>query len=208
MRMVAGLALAASLAAQEQAPRGLVRGTLESWAGTPASGGLRIRPASGALWLCSYNDKTYIEREQLRIAYSSLKTGDAVEMVTDRFGDSCYARTVHVLAAPPPPAPYSANPRARLRVGRAASESIVPRGNLTYTGIVLRLSDGALVLRTRSEGQKTILLRYDTGFAAEGRRVGLAELAVNTRVSVRAGRNLDGDIEAYQVIWGEILPAQ
>ena len=30
-------------------------------------------------------------------------------------------------------------------------------------------------------------------------------LKPNTRVFVRAGRNLDDDLEVYQVIWGEIL---
>lgn len=205
--MLAGLILAASLGAQEQAPSGLVRGVLEGWAGTPASGELQIRSAAGALWLCAYNDKTYMEREQLRIAASSLKPGESVEMVTDRSGGPCYARTVHVRMVSPP-LPPAASLRARMRVSRAASESIFPRGNLTLTGIVLRLSETSLLLRTRSEGQKTVLVRHDTGFTAGGRMVDISELAVNTRVSVRAGRNLEGDIEAYQVIWGEILPSR
>jgi hypothetical protein len=33
-------------------------------------------------------------------------------------------------------------------------------------------------------------------------------LTVNTRVFVRAGRNLEGGIEAYQVVWGEIAGVQ
>jgi hypothetical protein len=207
MRMLAGLILAASLGAQEQAPSGLVRGVLEGWAGTPASGELQIRSAAGALWLCAYNDKTYIERERLRIAASSLKPGEPVEMITDRSGGPCYARTVHVQMVSPP-LPPAASLRARMRVSRTASESIVPRGNLTLTGIVLRLSETSLLLRTRSEGQKTILVRQDTGFTASGRMVDISELAVNTRVSVRAGRNVEGDLEAYQVIWGDILPSR
>lgn len=205
--MLAGLVLAASLGAQEQAPSGLVRGILEGWAGTPASGELHIRSAGGALWLCAYNDKTYIERERLRIAASSLKPGEPVEMVADRSGGPCYARTVHVRIVSPPLSP-AASLRARMRVSRAASESIVPRGNLTLTGIVLRLSETALVLRTRSQGHQTVLVRHDTGFTAGGRMVDVSELALNTRVSIRAGRNLEGDLEAYQVIWGDILPAR
>jgi hypothetical protein len=31
---------------------------------------------------------------------------------------------------------------------------------------------------------------------------------VNTRVFVRAGRTLDGSIQAYQIMWGEIVGAQ
>jgi hypothetical protein len=168
---------------------------------------LQIRSAAGALWLCAYNDKTYIERERLRIAASSLKPGEPVEMVTDRSGGPCYARIVHARMVSPP-LPPAASLRARMRVSRAASESIVPRGNLTLTGIVLRVSETSLLLRTRSEGQKTVLVRHDTGFTAGGRMVDISELAANTRVSIRAGRNLEGDIEAYQVIWGDILPSR
>ncbi len=207
MRLTAGLVLVAALAAQEQAPSGLIRGKLESRAGTPTSGELRIRAPSELLWLCAYNEKTYIERERLRIAASSLKPGDSLEMVTDRSGGPCYARTVHVIVPPPPSRP-STSLRATMRTWRSASESIVPRGNLTFTGIVLRLSDAVMVLRTRSDGQKTILLRHDTGFAGSGRITDSSDLAVNTRVFIRAGRNLEGDLEAYQVIWGEILPAR
>jgi hypothetical protein len=39
----------------------------------------------------------------------------------------------------------------------------------------------------------------DSGLPGE-----LSTLVVNTRVSIRGGRNLDNELEAYQVIWGEI----
>jgi hypothetical protein len=207
MRLIVGLVLAAWLGAQEQAPPGLVRGKLESRAGTLTSGELSIRSADGLLWLCSYNDKTYIERERLRIAAPSLKPGDSIEMVTSRSSGPCYARTVHILTDLPPSMPSSAQ-RARLRAGRPAWESIAPRGNLTFAGIVLRLDATSMLLRTRFDGQKTVLLRQDTGFAGSGRTVDSSELRVNTRVFVRAGRNPWGDLEAYQVVWGEILPGR
>jgi hypothetical protein len=36
-----------------------------------------------------------------------------------------------------------------------------------------------------------------------------ADLKPNTRVFIRAGKNFEDQVEAYQVIWGEILhPAQ
>lgn len=207
MRLIAGLVLAASLGAQEQAPPGLVRGKLESRAGTLTSGELSIRSADGLLWLCSYNDKTYIERERLRIAAPGLKPGDSIEMVTSRSSGPCYARTVHILTNPAPSTLSSAQ-RARLRAWRPAWESIAPRGNLTFAGIVLRLDATSMLLRTRFDGQKTVLLRQDTGFAGSGRTVDSSELRVNTRVFVRAGRNPWGDLEAYQVVWGEILPGR
>ncbi len=203
MRLIVGLVFAAVLGAQEQAPPGLVRGKLESWAGTLTGGELCIRSAEGLLWVCAYNDKTYIERERLRIAAPGLKPGDSIEMVTTRSSGPCYARTVHILTEPAPP--------ARLRAGRPGWpgwESIAPRGNLTFTGIVLRRDATSMLLRTRLDGQRTVLLRQDTGFAGSGRSVDSSELRVNTRVFVRAGRNPWGDLEAYQVVWGEILPGR
>jgi len=107
-----------------------------------------------------------------------------------------------------PPSKTPPGLRARLRAMRTPPHSIVPRGNLTFAGIVLRLSPEFMVLRTRSDGQKTILIRHDTGFVERGCRVDASELAVTTRVFIRAGRNFEGDLEAYQVVWGEILPAR
>jgi len=61
-----------------------------------------------------------------------------------------------------------------------------------------------LTLRTRVDGEKLILLRQDTRYIGDGQRVGADGLKRNTRVFVRAGRNLDNDVEAYQVVWGGI----
>ena len=207
MRMVVGAIIAASLLAEEQAPSGIVRGKLDSWVGTLAGGELRIVAGSGPILVCAYNDKTYIERERLRIAVSSLKPGSSLEMVTDRSAGRCYARTVHVMvgvSTSDVPTPH----RPRIRPVRPSWQSIVPRGNLTFSGIVLRLNGESMLLRTRSEGRKSIVLRHDTGFVDRGRVVEAADLAVNTQVFVRAGRNFEGDLEAYLVAWGEILPAR
>jgi hypothetical protein len=207
MRLVVGAVFAASLLAEEQAPAGIVRGKLESWAGTLAGGELRVQGGTGGILVCAYNDKTYIERERLRIAVSSLKPGSSLEMVTDRHAGRCYARTVHVIVGVPAselPSPH----RPRLRPVRPSWQSIVPRGNLTFSGIVLRLNRESMLLRTRSEGRKTFLIRHDTGFVDRGRVVAADDLAVNTQVFVRAGRNFEGDLEAYLIAWGEILPAR
>ncbi len=48
-------------------------------------------------------------------------------------------------------------------------------------------------------------MRPDTRFVRDGRTVEAASLKVNARVFVRGARNLDGAVEAYQVVWGEIL---
>ena len=41
---------------------------------------------------------------------------------------------------------------------RSAIESIYPRGNLTFAGVVLRRSPTVLVIRTRTEPEKMIAL--------------------------------------------------
>ena len=45
----------------------------------------------------------------------------------------------------------------------------------------------------------------DTRFREDGLRVEPSSLHSSTRVFVRAGKNLDGEIEAYEIVWGEIL---
>ena len=61
------------------------------------------------------------------------------------------------------------------------------------------------VAAKHDDGEKTILLRQDTRYVSEGHLVEAAELSPETRVFVRAGKNSNGQIEAYQVVWGEIL---
>jgi hypothetical protein len=61
-----------------------------------------------------------------------------------------------------------------------------------------------LTLKTRA-GDYTLLRRADTLYIAQGMHADPLSLRVNMRVFVRAGRNLEGAIEAYQVVWGEIL---
>jgi hypothetical protein len=61
-----------------------------------------------------------------------------------------------------------------------------------------------LVLRTRTEREKIIMLRDDTRFLDSGLPGERSNLAVNTRVFIRGSKTLDNTLEAYQVIWGEI----
>jgi hypothetical protein len=81
---------------------------------------------------------------------------------------------------------------------------VFPRGNLTFAGVVRRLNGQMLVLKTRTEPEQIILLRDDTRYLASGLPSELSKLLVNTRVFIRGGRNIENDLEAYQVIWGEI----
>ncbi|MEX2262130.1 MAG: hypothetical protein WD696_09275 [Bryobacteraceae bacterium] len=199
------LSCALGLSAQTLAPIGLVRGELTVWDATESSGELSIRSEDGKVFTFTFDSRTYVEREKHRITMRGLRKADKVEIVSDRGAAPGlrYARMVHVVernaARRPPLAP------GKYRYYRSPTEHIVPRGNLTFTGIVVGLSSESLLLRTRIDGEKVILLRPDTRFLESGLQVEISDLQRNLRVFVRAGRNLDDEIEAYQVIWGEIL---
>ena len=205
MRAIAGLIFAGVLGGQELAPVGMVRGTLLETELIGSRGSLALRTPENKVYRFEFDSKTYFEREKRRVNATRLQAGDALEIVSDR-GEAPalrYARIVHVLDDAPHVrfSPYL----ERLRQYRSATEHIVPRGSLTYSGIVAQLEGGALILRTRRQGEKIILLRPDTRFLHGGAIVDASALGLSMRVFVRAGRNLDDEIEAYQVVWGEIL---
>jgi hypothetical protein len=202
VRLWPGLIFAYSLMAQEIAPIGIVRGALVECNATQ----LIARTADSHIYLFILDGKTFIERDSYRISCAKIDKGEALEIVSDRLADSSqrYARMVTVV-----------NPEIRARRAMMAARaplltedptlSIAPRGALTFTGVVLRMDDDGLVLRTRVNGEKWILVRGDTRFREDGLRVEPSSLHSNTRVFVRAGKNLDGEVEAYEIVWGEIL---
>ena len=196
--------IAAPIAAQEIAPIGIVRGTLVDCDATQ----LAVRTVDNHTYRFVTDGKTFIERDNFRISCSKIDKAEALEIVSDRstVPGMRYARLITVV-----------NPemRARRRALMAArapllpSEdptwSIAPRGSLTFTGVVLRMDEDGLVLRTRADGEKWIQVRRDTRYREDGLRVEPSSLHSSTRVFVRAGTNLDGLIEAYEIVWGEIL---
>jgi hypothetical protein len=76
---------------------------------------------------------------------------------------------------------------------------------MTLSGLVMGVSSDVLTLKSRSGDYHTIYLRPDTRYSTEGHMAEASNLQVNTLVFVRCGRNLENQVEAYQVIWGEIL---
>jgi hypothetical protein len=177
----------------QEAPIGIVRGELLSRSGTSGRGEIVFRNAANQVYQCSFDEHSYLE--------PNLTRGDRVEVLSDRQPGTgiCYARTVHLLE----PAPAKRIP-AKSTVSSAA-DLLAPRGNLTLAGVVLKVSEGEMLLRTRANERKVILLRADTRYLGGGQTVERTNLLVNTRVFIRAGRNLDDRVEAYQVVWGEIL---
>ncbi len=193
------------LLAAQKAPSGaLVRGVLvERDTQTPA-GEFSVRVEDNHVFRYRFDAKTYVEREERISDISRLQPGDKVEVVSDEGPSSTlrYARTVHVLQTPPAPRPLSAG---RVRAYRTPVDRLLPNSTLSFAGVISRLFPDRIVLHTREAGDQTILLRQDTRYLEDGTAVELANLSLNMRVFVRAGRNLYNEVEAYQVIWGNIL---
>jgi len=202
-RLGQALLLTALAAAQPRPPGPVTRGTLLETE-TAAAGQFSLRTAGHAVYRFTFDSKTYFERERTRTSAARLRAGDQVEVVSDELPGALlrYARTVHVIERQPPRLRL---PTRRYRAYRSSLEHLVPRGDLTFAGVVRRLNDGILVLRTRGQGDKTIVLRQDTTYLQDGEQVSAAELPLNVRVFVRGARNLDDELEAYQVVWGRIL---
>ena len=197
------LMLVASAGAQENAPPGLLRGILLNWTSVSSGGAFTFLGFENKIYSCSYDRKTYMERDNELTTFAHAQRGDRLEIVTDRAPSSnaCYARTVHILENPQ----TRLAPRLRPRAKEPSLAVLPPRANLTYTGVVIGITSSTLTLRSRSGDRQSILLRPDTHFLAEGQLMDRGSLRANTKVFVRAGKNLDEQVEAYQVIWGEIL---
>jgi hypothetical protein len=202
MRAVAAWLVAVPLAAQV-VPVGVVRGELLEWEGTSQSGVLVIRTQNASVYRCDYDVRTYAERDAQRMSIGALRTKDKLEVIADQRNGKCYARTIRVTDERAP----VLNPGYRVNLRppyRSTADTLYPRGNLTFAGVILRINPHVMVLRTRNDGEKTVRLRQDTRYLESGFPSEHATLAVNTRVFIRGGKNLEDEIEAYQVVWGEI----
>jgi hypothetical protein len=191
-----------------------VRGVLLERDAQAASGQFSVRLPTHEVLRYRFDPKTYVERDTQSIDVLRLKPGEKVEVASDPIEGLVlrYARSVHVIAQPPAPAPPrpAARPTSsslsRLRsANRLAEERALPTGNLTYSGVVSRMSGDRIVLHTRDGREQALVLRRDTRYLLNGDLVDPATLKLNTRVFVRAGKDLWDQIEAYQVIWGKIL---
>ncbi|HWB86954.1 MAG TPA: hypothetical protein VG675_22615 [Bryobacteraceae bacterium] len=190
------------LLAQSTPP--LARGVLLESEVHSGSGEFSIRAADDHVFRYRFDSKTYIELEDRSVNIAALRTGDRLEVMSDDEPGSAlrYARTVHVVEAPRTAA---RRPRPQSHVWSDPLELLAPVGNLTYAGVVSRQGGGQLTLRTRDNGSQMLLLRPDTRYVENGATVDAAALKPNMRVFVRAGKNLYGEVEAYQIVWGHIL---
>ena len=203
-RLAAAVLFAGALAAQNPAPA-LVRGELLDCEVTPAGAGeFGVRTDTHQVFRFTFDRQTYFEREKQRTSAAGLEKGDLIEVVADRASEPVlrYARTVHVVDRRPRRPPVSLG---QYRSYRTSLDHVIPMGNLTFAGVIARLDGDRLVLRTRKDGEKTIVLREDTRYLEGGIQVAAGDLKTNTRVFVRGAKNFEDEIEAYQVVWGEIL---
>ena len=205
MRGVGAVMILAGLAAgQTFNVSPLIRGVLIERDAHATAGQFSLRAADDRVFRYRFDAKTYVERENRLIDVAQLAPGDKLEVLSDEGPASAlrYARTIHVIQPPPPGRPVS---QGRLRAYRGAVEQYEALATLSFSGVVSSLQTDRLVLHTKEAGDQTILLRQDTRFLENGEIVERTTLEPNMRVFVRGGRSLYGEVEAYQVIWGEIL---
>jgi hypothetical protein len=188
------------LAAQTEMPVGFFRGIFAGSEGSASAGDLSVRRADNEVYVCHYDAHSYIERDHRHTTVPSLKPGEPLEVLADHKPGSstCYARIVQVVDPEP----------ERLRARTRPVSNVLgftPKGDRAYAGLVLQVDQRSVTLRTRA-GDQVLHLRPDTRYLNAGQRMDASGMTVNTRVFVRAGRDIYGNLEAYQVMWGAMLP--
>ncbi|MFN7920956.1 MAG: hypothetical protein U0Q16_12715 [Bryobacteraceae bacterium] len=190
----------------EPPPLRIMKGYIADWKIQGLAGDLALRTESRELVRCSVLSTSHLMRAGLRIHPHGVRIGDWVEMI-GKFDPSgaCHLQTLYVRALEAPVRRPHEIPQAVPAYARGYLSGLFMRGTLTFTGIVNRMEDGRLFLYTRNMGPRSFAVRRDTVFTGSGRSVDPDQLEPYTRVFVRASRTYDGDLEAYYVIWGDIL---
>ena len=217
MRILALWLLAVGLCAGQTAPApqpaaALIRGVLLERDVQTSEGEFSVRLADNRVFRYRFDRKTYVQRENNLIDVARLHPGEKVEVVSDAIPGFVlrYARTIHVIEDPQSPrltgTTQGPTTQGRYRAYRSMEERerTLPTGNLTYAGIVSRITPDRLVLRTR-EGEQTLFVGKETRFVQDGALVAADTLKLNMRVFIRAGKDLYDQVQAYQIIWGSIL---
>ena len=183
----------------------------------PAEGEFAIRADNNEVFRYRYDVHTYVVRDGHLIDVPALNPGEMVEVISEGPAGPVlrYAHDVHVVSEAPVSRPRPA-PIGRFLTGTDPLDRLtgidpldrylfpLPAGNLTFAGVVYRVTGERVVLHTRV-GDQNILLRRDTRYVQDGESVGSASLKPNMRVFVRGGKDIWDQVEAYQVFWGQIL---
>jgi hypothetical protein len=203
-----GMLIAGALVLSAQTPpsAAVTRGVLLERDPQASAGQFSVRVADNQVLRYQFDWKTYVLRDNDLIDIPRISPGEKVEVVSDAIPGFVlrYARSVHVMEEARP-LHTSTLTRRRSSADRIAEERSLPLGALSYAGVVFRITGEHLVLRTRDGREQSVNLRKDTRYLLNGEIVEPGTLQLNTRVFVRAGKDLWDQIEAYQVIWGKIL---
>jgi hypothetical protein len=199
--VLAGVVVSAALAA----PEAVIRGVLVETDPGPV-GDLCVRVQDHHVYCYRFDAATAFERGGMQAGLMDLRPGDTVEVTPSPGPNPRLPRATLVRVILEPPAAPRRRIAPRTDQSNTGFDDLFPRGDLSFSGVVTRLTSERLLLATRSPGGLTeILLRQDTRFVHDGRPVAASALMPQARVFIRAARNLDGAIEAYQVMWGGIL---
>lgn len=194
--------LCAAIAAGAEMPSGYFRGPMAGWEGSVTKGELRARSTTGEIFTCGFDAKTYMEFEKRRVTIDKLREGDPLEVLAyRRAGETaCYVLSLTVVIPQPKARP---NRRIDMSPSKEARAPLVRHGAVNASGVVVRVDAGSLVLRTR-DGEEVFLLRRDTRYFGNGLKMEQADIHVNQRLAVEAGRNSEGKMEAFQLTWGDL----
>ncbi len=194
-RMIAIAVALAPLCAPADMPKGLFRGQMVSWEGSPAKGVLLARNASGIVEGCGYDSMSFLELSRQRITVAKLEPGDPLEIITDHKPGSrdCYIRMLQVI---PPGA--ASQPRETFR-GVPANPGFAARRpyDLGRYHPARRAVDHAPHPRRRTDGAAaeghSLCGRWIP--AGRQRRAGqYARLCARRPKPVRRHRSLPGDV--------------
>ncbi len=181
-----------------------IKGELIQWRIQGLAGAMAIRIDDNSIERCRVLEGSRLMRAGIRIHPHGVRLGDTVEVEADYGGGRCNVLKLHIRPFQGERKMVNGKYRSPL-YPRAYLDALWARGLLTFSGIVGRIDDGRLFIRMREHGERSFALRDDTVFQYEGVQVERDTLEAYTRVFVRASRTADGDLEAYQVLWGQIL---
>jgi hypothetical protein len=183
-----------------------MRGVLVDREGDAEAGQISVRAPDFFVHVFRCDARTEIWREGRMGNWMALRPGDVVEIFcSGAMVPRCRAESIRVVT---PAAERRTGGGLPRWIGPDWNSGPFPRGNLLVAGAITEVHSDHLRLRLRGGARQFLRLREDTRFVADGLPVERPELRVNMRVFVRAGRSLEGELEAFQVMWGRILPAR
>ena len=189
-------------------PTGYFHGSMITWEGTPGVGVLSARSEKdGVVYQCRYDSKTYLEYEKHRVQADKFLSGDPLELLVHRRPGEANCYILSGSFAPPPPKQARPGPAKDLKASNLAKAMRPPverHGTRRLSGVVVDIGDRSFTIRSRQGETETFVFRLDTRFVGDGIRLQRADVHVNQVLEVEAGRNAEGEMEAFQLTWGTL----